>query len=104
MNVVITCPLGSECETIKNNKVHRCRWFVEIAGMHPQTGEQVNKRDCAMAWLPILVIENAATNRGQTQALESFRNEVVAQNEAANQLRAIALNVNRQHALSDSAR
>ena len=30
-----------------------------------------------MTWQPILLVENAQTNRGQTQALESFRNEVV---------------------------
>lgn len=31
----------------------------------------------AITWLPILLVENAQTNRGQTEALESFRNETI---------------------------
>ena len=30
-----------------------------------------------MSWMPILMIEMSQTNRGQTSALESFRNETV---------------------------
>lgn len=30
-----------------------------------------------MAWMPVMMVENAQTNRGQTAALESFRNEMV---------------------------
>ena len=28
MDVKVTCPLGSECEEIKDNKLHRCRWYI----------------------------------------------------------------------------
>jgi hypothetical protein len=30
-----------------------------------------------MSWMPMLQVEMSNTNRGQTQALESFRNETV---------------------------
>lgn len=82
MEVKVTCPLGSECEEIKDNKIHRCRWYINVKGIHPQTKEEVDTWDCSMAWLPLLTIENAKTNRGQTQALESLRNEMIkGQNE-----------------------
>ena len=76
MEIKIICPLGSECEEIKDNTLHRCRWYANIKGKHPQSEEVIDQWDCAMVWLPILLIENAQTNRGQTQALESFRNEM----------------------------
>lgn len=64
-----TCPLGKKCET--------CKWYVLVRGKHPQSEQQIDEWNCAMAWIPILLIENAQTSRGQTQALESFRNEMV---------------------------
>lgn len=75
--IIVECPLGSKCEEIKDNKIHRCRWFIKIRGKNPQSEELIEEWDCAMAWLPIVMVENAQTNRGQTLALETFRNEVV---------------------------
>lgn len=80
IETVITCPLGHTCEEIKDNKINRCAWYTCVAGQHPQSGEQINQWKCAMAWTPILLIENANTNRGQTSAIESFRNEMVNKN------------------------
>lgn len=77
IEVVHTCPLGSVCEEIRDNKLHRCIWWKRLAGLHPQTGEEIDEWDCAIAWLPILNVEMSRTNRGQTQAIESFRNETV---------------------------
>jgi hypothetical protein len=79
IETVFTCPLGSTCEEVKDNKLHRCRWYTKLVGENPQTGEVTNESDCAITFLPMLLIENARTNRGQTAALESFRNEVVNQ-------------------------
>jgi hypothetical protein len=77
VKIVQTCPLGSECEEAKDGKIYRCRWYIEVKGKHPQTGEDINEWDCSMAWLPTLTLEMSRTNRGQTSALESFRNEMV---------------------------
>ena len=77
MEIKTTCPLGHECEKAIDGHMERCAWYIELAGIHPQTGAETKDWGCAMGWIPILLIENARTNRGQTAALESFRNEVV---------------------------
>ena len=77
---VITCPLKSECESIKDNKIHRCAWSVKIAGKNPNTGEEVNEWRCSLAWLPLLLIENTNKQIGTAAAVESFRNAVVEEN------------------------
>ena len=80
METIITCPLGSQCEEIRDNKLHRCAWFTKLVGKNPQSEEPIDEWGCAMAWVPIMLVENAQTNRGQTAALESFRNEMVKGN------------------------
>jgi len=80
IETVITCPLGSKCEEIKDNKLHRCAWSIELDGTNPSTGKSVKERGCAMAWMPILLIENSKQQRSTAAAVESFRNEVVAGN------------------------
>ena len=84
VEVIITCPLGSKCEEVKDGAIHRCAWYTQMAGRDPQTGENIDTWRCAMSWIPILLVENAMTNRGQTQALESFRNDIVEQTNTTN--------------------
>ncbi len=69
------------CEYIYNNKIIRCSKFVFISGKNPQNNDQYQDvAKCADAWQPILQLENSATNRAQTAAIESFRNEMVKSN------------------------
>ena len=77
MKVKSVCPLGSECEQAIDGEVRRCSWYVRVTCSSPATGATFDEWGCAMAWLPALLVENARTNRGQTAALESFRNESV---------------------------
>lgn len=77
----LSCPLGHKCEEIKDDAIHRCAWFTKLAGADPTTGEQIDEHACAMAWLPILLVENARVTRGTSAAVESFRNEVVKAND-----------------------
>ena len=51
-------------------------------GQHPQTGEMLDKWDCAIGLLPMLLIENSQMQHGTRAAVESFRNEMVAANAA----------------------
>jgi hypothetical protein len=95
IKTIITCPLGSTCEEVKDGAIHRCMWFIQLAGKDPQTGEDINTNKCSLAWLPILLVENAMTNRGQTAALESFRNESVQQAENLNNILATAASINK---------
>jgi hypothetical protein len=80
IETILTCPLGSKCEEIKDNKLHRCAWSIELDGTNPNNGETVKERGCAMAWMPILLIENSKQQRSTASAVESFRNEMVSGN------------------------
>lgn len=72
-----TCPLiGGECLE------HKCQWFVRLLGANPQTGQQIDEFGCAVAWLPVLLIEGTQQTRQTGAAIESFRNEVVKQHQA----------------------
>jgi hypothetical protein len=74
----LSCPLGAKCEEIRDNTMYRCAWFIQLAGRNPNTGETIDERGCAMAWVPILLVENSAQQRSTAAAVESFRNEVMA--------------------------
>ena len=60
-----------------------CRKWVQVRGTNPNTGEEINRFDCADAWMPILLVENAQQQRQTGAAIESFRNEVVKSNQDA---------------------
>lgn len=77
MDIKLVCPLGAECEGIKDNQMFRCRWYVALRGKNPQGEDLIDKWGCAMEWLPVLLVESAQTNRGQTAAIENFRNELI---------------------------
>jgi len=74
------CPLKSECETVKDGKIHKCMWHVKLVGQDPQTGEDMDQWGCAMAWQPLLMIENSRQQRSTAAGVESLRNEVVKVN------------------------
>ena len=78
IKTVLSCPLGHKCQEVKEGAIHQCAWFVKLAGRNPVTGEEKDEQGCSMTWLPILLVENAMTNRGTSAAVESLRNEVVA--------------------------
>ncbi len=92
MEAKIQCPLRSECEFIKDNALVECAWLVRITGTQPD-GKEVEEKKCAMSWLPIIMLENAQTNRGQTSALESFRNETVKSQNKFNEIMNGAVNM-----------
>lgn len=73
------CPLNSfnPCKELD------CAWFIKIRGNNPNTGEEVDDYGCSMAWLPILMIENSQMQRQTGAAVESFRNEMVKNNEVS---------------------
>lgn len=71
---------GDECVedgTIRNGELVKCRFWIHVQGQNPQTGETVSNGDCAMAWMPVLLIENSKVNRETGAAVESMRNEGV---------------------------
>ncbi len=58
-----------------------CAWFTQLRGNNPNTGEPIDEWGCAIAWIPVLLIENSQQQRQTGAAVESFRNEVVKSNE-----------------------
>jgi hypothetical protein len=73
------CPLNNfePCKQLE------CAWFIEIHGTHPNTGEPLKDWGCAMAMMPMMLIENARQQHSTASAVESFRNEMVKSNEAS---------------------
>jgi hypothetical protein len=64
---------GHFCPLIKKDCVGlKCVWFTQVRGTNPNTGKEVDEWACAVAWLPVLLIENSQ---------QSFRNEMVKANE-----------------------
>lgn len=86
LEVEFTCPLGSECEEIKDNKIYRCMWYTKVVGQDPNTGETIDDWSCAISWMPTLQIEMSNTNRQTGAAVESFRNETIKGQAQFNQL------------------
>jgi hypothetical protein len=76
------CPLNSfePCKQLD------CAWFIEIHGTHPNTGEQLKDWGCAMAMMPMMLIENAKQQHATGAAIESFRNEMVKANDSSQRI------------------
>ena len=66
------CPLlQKECIGLQ------CAWITQVRGTNHNTGEEVDEWDCAVKWMPMLLIENSQQQRQSGAAVESFRNEIV---------------------------
>jgi|TARA_X000001388_G_scaffold71303_1_gene61003 hypothetical protein len=76
LKVKDNCPL----DNFNPCRKFECGWFIQIRGKHPQTGDEVDEYGCAMALMPMLMIENSRQTSQAGSAIESFRNEMVKQN------------------------
>ncbi|NDG42144.1 MAG: hypothetical protein EBY28_22960 [Betaproteobacteria bacterium] len=87
------CPLNGfqPCKQLE------CAWFTKLRGMNPNTGEDLDEWGCAIAWMPILMIENSQQQRSTGAAVESFRNEMVKSNEFSQQVLLSAANNNKNN-------
>jgi hypothetical protein len=59
-----------------------CPFWTLIRGKHPQSEEYIDRWDCSIAVLPLLILEGAQQTRQAGAAIESFRNEMVEANQA----------------------
>ena len=51
---------GIFCPLIKKDCVGlKCAWFTKVVGYDMNTGKEVDEYQCAVAWLPMLLIENS---------------------------------------------
>lgn len=79
------CPLGHTCEEPKTladgeQVLYRCNWYVKLRGKDPQSNQEIDEWKCAIAWAPILHVENAQMSRQTGKAVESFRNQMARDN------------------------
>jgi hypothetical protein len=86
------CPLDG----FKPCRQLECSWFMKIAGTNPNTGKEVEEWGCSMAWMPMLMIENSQQQRTTSAAVESFRNEMVKNNEVGQRVLLAAAGVPQQ--------
>jgi len=77
LDVKDNCPLNNfePCKKLD------CAWFIQIRGKDPQSGKDVDDWGCAVAWMPMMLIENSQQQRQTGAAVESFRNEMVKAND-----------------------
>jgi hypothetical protein len=72
---------GTYCPLIKKDCIkNKCAWFTQLRGNNPNTGEEIDEWGCAIAWMPVLMIENSQQQRQTGAAVESFRNEMTQAN------------------------
>ena len=76
LEVKDNCPLNN----FNPCKKFDCAWFIQIRGTNPQTGEEQDEFGCAIAMMPLLLIENSQQTRQAGASIESFRNEMVKSN------------------------
>ncbi len=57
---------------------HKCPWWTEIQGTHPQTGDRIDSYSCAIAWGPVLLVDAARQSASAGAAVESLRNQFMA--------------------------
>lgn len=73
---------GTFCPLIKKDCVGlKCAWFTRVQGYDKNSGKEVDEYQCAISWMPMLMVENSGTQRETGAAVESFRNEMVKANE-----------------------
>jgi hypothetical protein len=78
---------GDFCPLLKKDCVGiKCSWFTQVRGTNPNTGQEIDEWNCAITWLPVLLIENSQQQRQTGSAIESFRNEMVKANEVGQQI------------------
>lgn len=68
------CPLHKQD---MSEVCHKCPWWTMVRGKNPQSEEMIDDWRCAVALLPMLLVENAQVSRGTTVAMELFRNSMV---------------------------
>lgn len=75
---------GKFCPLIQKDCVGlTCSWFTQVRGTHPQSGADVDEWACAIAWMPMLLINTAQEVRQGAAATEDFRNQMVQASEKA---------------------
>ncbi len=69
-----------KCPLLKKPCItHECAWWVKLRGKDPQSQQEIDQYDCAIAWNVILNIENTQSVQAVTTTLDLFRKETQGQ-------------------------
>lgn len=63
---------------------HQCMLYTHVQMQDPQSGLSKDQWTCALALIPILVIEGARQTRNVQASVDSMRNEVVKRQDVLN--------------------
>jgi hypothetical protein len=74
------CPLIGGKPCLEN----RCKFWVHLRGKDPQSTREIDQQDCSIAWLPILLIENAQFVRQTAAAVDDLKNQTVQRQDLFN--------------------
>lgn len=75
---------GTYCPLIKKKCIGlKCSWYIPVRGTHPQTGAEIDEYACAVAWMPVLLINTAHEVRKGAAETEVLRKRVVETAETA---------------------
>lgn len=76
IDITLTCPLGHTCEKVVDGKIEQCRWYVNLEGENPQTGESVNTSKCVIEWVPIMMVQDCKETARVSDAVNVLRKTV----------------------------
>lgn len=63
---------------------HDCQWYMSVMGTNPNTGMDFQNYQCAVLFMPLLVMQNAQAVRQTGSAVQETRNEVAKSRDASN--------------------
>lgn len=70
--LTLSRPLGA----LPMSKVcHKCPLWMHIRGKNPNTGAEIDRWSCALAQLPVMMVENAQQSRFVEGAINELRKE-----------------------------
>ena len=96
LEVRLSCPYGHKCEQVRDGYIERCVKYIPLKGLDRNTGKEVDEYNCTEVWQVILSTEGNQFTRETGAAIESFRNEMVRDNDemrrvlSSNEMRLIA--------------
>lgn len=69
---------GEFCPLVKGECVrHKCAFFTKLVGLDPQSGQHIDKFGCAIAWLPVLLVENSQQQRQTAASVDKVSGQIV---------------------------
>lgn len=69
----LQCPLHKQA---MDQVCHTCPWWQQVRGKHPQSLEEIDRWDCAIAFLPLLLIENSQRQMQTAASVDKVATEM----------------------------